>query len=54
MIDIGIPEITVTAKYEDTDRRSIKYDAKTGQRPLKRARTVGIKILARSKSRQFS
>lgn len=27
MMDIGIPEVNVTAKYEDTDGRSIKYDA---------------------------
>ena len=35
MIDIGIPEITVTAKYEDTDHRSIKYDTEASVRPDK-------------------
>ena len=35
MIDIGIPEIIVTAKYEDTDGRSIKYDAEATSRPSK-------------------
>ena len=35
MIDIGIPEITVIAKYEDIDGRSIKYDAEVAVRPSK-------------------
>ena len=35
MIDIGIPEVNVTAKYEDTDGRSIKYDAEAAIRPSK-------------------
>lgn len=35
MLDIGIPEISVTAKYEDTDHRSIRYDAEASVRPSK-------------------
>lgn len=35
MIDIGIPEIIVTAKYEDADGHSIKYDAEVAARPSK-------------------
>ena len=33
MYDIGISEIAVTAKYEDTEQRSIKYDAEAAVRP---------------------
>ena len=35
MYDIGISEIAVTAKYEDTEQRSIKYDAEAAVRPSK-------------------
>ena len=35
MYDIGISEIAVTAKYEDTEQRSIKYDAAAAVRPSK-------------------
>ncbi len=35
MFDIGIPEIVITAKYEDTEHRSIKYDAEAAIRPDK-------------------
>lgn len=33
MIQIGIPEIAVTARYEDTAHRSIRYDAEAVRRP---------------------
>ena len=33
MFDNGISEIAVTAKYEDTEQRSIKYDAEAAVRP---------------------
>lgn len=35
MFDIGISEIAVNAKYEDTEQRSIKYDAEAAVRPSK-------------------
>ena len=35
MYDIGISEIAVTAKYEDTEQRSIKYYAEAAVRPSK-------------------
>ncbi len=33
MFDIGISEIAVTAKYEDTEQRSIKYDPEAAVKP---------------------
>ncbi len=33
MYDIGIPEISITKRYESTDGRSIKYDAEAAVRP---------------------